>query len=100
MPLSSLNFFGFEPSHEVRELVGLRISQIMDEAPSDAAVVVSFHKSLNTFDGVFSIHSGAGAFKTKVSAEELEDVVADLSANIHRQLKQWRKERFSDNSPA
>ncbi len=100
MPLSTLNFYGFEPGQEARELLGLRISQIMDEAPSDAAVVVSFQSNESVIEGVFSIHSSAGAFKTKVSGLEFEDVMEDLVKNIQRQLKQWRKERFSDNSPA
>ena len=98
MPISNLIFDGFEPATDLKELISLRMAQILDESPSDSAFNASFSKVGDKYHGLFSVNFGGGIFKAENTQNEPEEVINELYTSLRKQLKEWRKGRFSDDN--
>ncbi len=100
MPASNLIFNGFEPSNEVRDVINMRLGQILDESPSESTLTASFTKHGGVYKGIFLVNYATGFFKAESIHDDPEDVVFELVSILRNQLKNWRKERFTDDITA
>ncbi|WP_413290144.1 hypothetical protein [Bdellovibrio sp. HCB337] len=90
----SVQFQGFHPSEFTRSHVDLVMSELQDEAPSNATLKGVFSRKDHTFKAVVSIHSFAGKFFASASGTKLKDVTDQILQQLRRKLGQWKSDRY------
>jgi hypothetical protein len=100
MRLNPFLFRGFEPTPELNEAANLSMASALALSPNDSIPFGYIVKDKDRYRGHLEICSSQGIFSAYATSVEPEVVLAKLRARILKQLKRWRKNRFSPPTPA
>jgi|GEM_PF-3597853 len=90
-----LQFHGLEPKAADQQEIDQRLEQLMDQSPSECAMLASFLKKGPLIRGVISIHSADGnELKAVVAGTSLMSVTNRLFGKMALKLHEWRRDRF------
>jgi hypothetical protein len=71
----------------------LELENLMEEAPSDASISSYFKKMKDGYTGIVNIVSSQGRFVAEAASQDLNEIVASIKEQIHRQIAEWREAR-------
>lgn len=100
MRLNPFLFKGFEPSQELNEAANRSMASALVLSPNDSIPFGYIVKDKHLYRGHIEICSSHGVFSAYATSSDPEAVLGKLKARILKQLKRWRKSRFSPPTPA
>jgi hypothetical protein len=89
-----VKFLGFEPSHDVRWMVDILMTELHLKSPNKAFLSATFTLTEGIFEGVIKIRSAAGNFVAKAAGEHLPEIRQQLFSTLGSQLRDWKKRRW------
>jgi hypothetical protein len=90
-----LQFNGLQPKPADQIEIDQRLEQLMDQSPSECALLASFLKKGPLIRGVISIHSADGnELKAVVAGTNLMAVTNRLFGKMALKLHEWKRDRF------
>lgn len=87
-------FFGFEPSIEIRSFAKEILGQVAGDAPSDSSARMELTKTLSGFTGILKISSLAGTFFAEAASKDPLQTIQHLQESVLRQIERWRSRRW------
>ena len=89
-----VSFKNFNPENRVKSLCTSRISDILDQVPTDAASSLVIEKRGRYYVGDLKIRSFGGSFRAKNANRNLEKLTQELCEDVQHQIERWRETRF------
>lgn len=89
-------FFGFEPSKEMRSVANEILGHVVGDSPSDANSVAKLTKTQRGFEGLLRVSSVAGTFLVNVVETDPVRAMQKLHEKIFEQLNKWKEKRDID----
>lgn len=93
-------FFGFEPSNEIRSVAKEMIGNVVGDSPSDANSVAQLTKTQRGFEGLLRVSSIAGTFLAHVVETDPLSAMQKLHEKMFEQLSKWKERRLIEGSLA
>ncbi len=93
-------FFGFEPSNEMRSNAKEILGHVCGDSPSDANSVAQLTKTQRGFEGLFKVTSLAGTFLAHVVEADPVRAMQKLHEKMCEQLTTWKEKREFNATPA
>jgi hypothetical protein len=93
-------FFGFEPSNEMRSVAKEILGHVVGDSPSDANSVAQLTKTQRGFEGLFRVSSIAGIFLAHVVEADPVRAMQKLHEKIFEQINKWKEKRDIDGFAA
>lgn len=93
-------FFGFEPSNEIRSVAKEIIGHVVGDSPSDASSVAQITKTHKGFEGLLRVSSIAGTFLAHVVEADPVRAMQKLHEKMFEQLSTWKEKRELSGSLA
>jgi hypothetical protein len=94
MSMRELQYAGFSPTEDIRELAQRKLEQILEESPSDATGMIKLVMKRGAFEGILKIHALAGAFVSRTIKGDPRVVIESLVEDVRAQVARWKKLRF------
>ncbi len=89
-----LKFRGFEPTHDVRSMIDILLSELHLKSPSQSFMKATFTLAGGVFEGAIKVTSSAENFVVKATDATLGGLRHQLFDKLGGQLKEWKKTRF------
>jgi hypothetical protein len=89
-----IKFRGFEPTHDVRSMIDILLTELHLKSPSNAFLSATFTLTNGIFEGAIKITSSAENFAVKVTDVTLNGLRHKLFDKVGAQLREWKKKRF------
>lgn len=93
-------FFGFEPSNEMRSNAKEILGHVCSDSPSDANSVAQLTKTQRGFEGLFKVTSLAGTFLAHVVEADPVRAMQKLHEKMCEQLTTWKEKRDFERATA
>lgn len=87
-------FFGFEPSLEIKSFAKEILGQVAGDAPSDSSARMELTKTLSGFTGILRISSLAGTFFAEAACKDPLQTIQNLQESVLHQIAKWRSRRW------
>lgn len=89
-----IKFRGFEPTHDMRSVIDILLTELHLKAPSQSFLSATFTLTNGIFEGVIKITSSAENFAVKAADATINGLRHKLFDTLGHQLKEWKKIRF------
>lgn len=89
-----IKFRGFEPSHDVRSMIHILLSEVLLKSPSQSFLSATFTLTNGIFEGAIKITSSAENFAVKAADATIGGLRHQLFDKVGGQLREWKKKRF------
>lgn len=90
-----LQFQGLEPKPSDQREIDQRLEQLLDQSPSESALLASFFKKGPLIRGIISIHSADGnELRAVVAGTNLMAVTNRLFGKMALKIHEWKRGRF------
>lgn len=89
-----IKFRGFEPTHDVRSMIDILLSELHLKSPSQSFLSATFTLTNGIFEGVIKVTSSAENFVVKATDATLGGLRHQLFDKLGNQLREWKKLRF------
>lgn len=93
-------FFGFEPSNEIRSTAKEILGHVVGDSPSDANSVAQLTKTQRGFEGLLKVTSIAGTFLAHVVETDPVSAMQKLHEKMCVQLNTWKEKRAINDTLA
>ncbi len=100
----SINYRGFHPSIQTKEIVGALLEEILLEGPSFSKLKAQFAVEGEfahvVYKGIIEIQSGAGLFFVKAESSQIADLAHKLLKRSRRQFSKWKDRKIGGKARA
>ncbi len=85
---------GFNPSNLVNISLKQKLQKLLEEAPSHSHINFTVSQQKDAMKGILIVHSTVGHFVAIASGKMPLEVADKLVNKIHRELTEWKQNRF------
>lgn len=87
-------FSGFLPNEDLKSLAKHKLSEVLEESPSDADGEIELVMHKGHFEGFLKIRALAGAFVARTMSTDPRAVIEKLVEDIRQQVNKWKSLRY------
>lgn len=89
-----LKFRGFEPTHDMRHVIDILLTELHLKAPSQSFLHATFTLTNGLFEGAIKVTSSAENFVVKATDATINGLRHQLFDKLGAQFKEWKQTRF------